>query len=73
MLMYSFIKRKGRVMVGEVVDYIKLAQPTVSYHLKEMKDAGLLSSEKVGKEVYYELADECPVHKRVCAISKVTF
>lgn len=32
-----------------------LAQPTVSHHLKVLVDAGLLTAEKRGRWVYYDL------------------
>ncbi len=35
-----------------------LSQPTVSYHLKKLVDAGLLEREKRGTFAYYRLAPE---------------
>ena len=46
MKIYRFLKDKGENTVGAVVKIAKLTQPTVSYHLKEMRDAGLLMSRK---------------------------
>ena len=34
-----------------------MSSPAVSHHLRLMKQAGLIDSRKVGKEVYYRLAD----------------
>lgn len=39
--------------VGEVAERTQLGMSTVSEHLKQLKEAGLLCSEKVGKEVEY--------------------
>lgn len=63
MKIYSFLRKKGKKTVSDVVDVVNLTQPTVSYHLKEMKDAGLLHSEKVGKEVFYEINKDCVLRK----------
>jgi ArsR family transcriptional regulator len=42
-----------RLNVGQIVDVSTLSRSAVSHHLKLMRDAGVLQSEKVGKEVYY--------------------
>lgn len=42
-----------RLNVGQVVEVSTLSRSAVSHHLKLMKEAGVLRSEKVGKEVYY--------------------
>lgn len=59
MKIYTFLKDKKAATVSEVVDVMDLKQPTVSYHLKEMEDAGLLISKKIGKEVYYQVSGKC--------------
>ena len=47
---------QGRRNVGEIASQFRLSRPAISYHLKVLKDAGILDSEKVGQEVYYWLA-----------------
>jgi len=42
-----------RLNVGQIVEVATLSRSAVSHHLKLLKDAGVLGSEKVGKEVYY--------------------
>jgi len=68
---FSFLRRNGKSTVGEVVKEIGLTQPTISYHLKEMKLSGLLRSERRGKEVYYEIGVSCPYSNNECVLSKV--
>ncbi len=36
---------------------IHMSSPAVSHHLRTLKQTGLISSRRVGKEVYYKLAD----------------
>ena len=36
---------------------VEMSSPAVSHHLRLMKQSGLIDSHKVGKEVYYKLAD----------------
>ncbi len=42
-----------RLNVGQIVEVSTLARSTVSHHLKVLKEAGVLDSEKIGKEVYF--------------------
>jgi ArsR family transcriptional regulator len=37
---------------------VGVSQPTVSHHLKKLKDAGLLTSERRATWVYYKVAPE---------------
>jgi ArsR family transcriptional regulator len=73
MKIYNFLKEKGEETVSAIVGVVKLTQPTISYHLKEMREAGLLKSRKSGKEVYYSLTNKCPAHDRNCVLEKVVF
>lgn len=41
--------------VGDIVASLDVAQPTVSHHLKILKNAGLVRSERQGKQVLYSL------------------
>jgi DNA-binding transcriptional ArsR family regulator len=42
-----------RLNVGQLVEVSTLSRSTVSHHLKILRLAGVLASEKVGKEVYF--------------------
>jgi DNA-binding transcriptional ArsR family regulator len=42
-----------RLNVGQIAEVSTLARSTVSHHLKVLHEAGVLASEKVGKEVYF--------------------
>ena len=44
------------VCVCELIPALGLAQPTVSYHLKQLADVGLLERERRGTFAYYRLA-----------------
>ena len=44
--------------VQEVNKHFFAAQPTISYHLSQLKDIGFLRSEKRGKFMYYSLATD---------------
>ena len=42
-----------RLNVGQIVEVSTLSRSAVSHHLKLLREAQVLQSEKVGKEVYY--------------------
>ena len=42
-----------RLNVGQIVEVSTLSRSAVSHHLQVMREAGVLESEKVGKEVHY--------------------
>lgn len=42
-----------RLNVGQIAEVSTLARSTVSHHLKILREAGVLGSEKQGKEVYF--------------------
>lgn len=50
----------GEKTVSELTEIMKLQQPTVSYHLRQMEKEGLLLSRKEGRKVYYSVKMQCP-------------
>ena len=44
--------------VCELTDPVGLSQPTVSHHLKQLVDAGLVTREQRGKWSYYRVVDQ---------------
>lgn len=51
------------VCIGRIVDKIGLSQPTVTSHMKQLANAGLVSSKKIKNWVFYK-----PNRKRLSAI-----
>ena len=54
------------VCVCDLQDLLGLKQPSVSYHLKQLLDAGIVQREKRGSYAYFSLADGSLRH--VCAL-----
>jgi ArsR family transcriptional regulator, arsenate/arsenite/antimonite-responsive transcriptional repressor len=48
----------GEVCACELVESLRLSQPTVSHHLKVMYEAGLLTKERRGTWIYYRIVQE---------------
>jgi ArsR family transcriptional regulator len=46
-------KHAGKVCVCELVALFDLSQPTVSHHLKVLREAGIVGSERRGLWAYY--------------------
>ena len=51
-------KHAGKVCVCELVPLFELSQPTVSHHLKKLRDAGIVGSEREGLWAYYYVKPE---------------
>jgi ArsR family transcriptional regulator, arsenate/arsenite/antimonite-responsive transcriptional repressor len=51
-------KHAGKVCVCELVPLFELSQPTVSHHLKKLRDAGIVGSERQGLWAYYYVKPE---------------
>ena len=54
------------VCVCDLEGLLDLKQPTVSYHLKQLLDAGIVEREKRGSFAYFSIADGAL--GRVCAL-----
>jgi ArsR family transcriptional regulator len=50
----------GEISVGDIVEHLGLTQPTVSKHLKVLRDHGLVSVREDGQHRYYSL-DSSPL------------
>ncbi|MEV7403020.1 metalloregulator ArsR/SmtB family transcription factor [Streptomyces sp. NPDC091267] len=48
----------GEICVCDLTPAFDLSQPTISHHLKLLKQAGLIASERRGTWVYYRLLPE---------------
>jgi len=44
--------------VADIVDAFAVSQPTISHHLSVLKQAGLVTSRKEGKQVFYTVNRE---------------
>lgn len=42
----------------DIEDFLGLTQPTVSHHMKQLVEAGLVTAEKRGRWVYYAIASD---------------
>jgi ArsR family transcriptional regulator len=57
------------ISVNEIVDKLDVAQPTVSHHLKILKQAGLVQSQRRGKQVLYSL-DQARLARGCCQVAE---
>jgi ArsR family transcriptional regulator len=57
---------EGEKCVCEIFPYVKRTQSTVSIHLGNLENSGVLESRREGKKIFYKIKD-----KRVCDIFRV--
>ncbi|QXD22424.1 metalloregulator ArsR/SmtB family transcription factor [Opitutia bacterium ISCC 51] len=48
--------------VGDIAEHVKLRQPTVTHHMSILTEAGLVTREQEGKQVYYRVNQEAVVN-----------
>jgi ArsR family transcriptional regulator len=46
-------KHAGKVCVHELIPLFDVSQPTISHHLKKLREAGIVDSERQGLWAYY--------------------
>jgi ArsR family transcriptional regulator, arsenate/arsenite/antimonite-responsive transcriptional repressor len=46
-------KHAGKVCVCELLPLFQISQPTLSHHLKKLREAGIVASERQGLWAYY--------------------
>ena len=51
----GLLEGAGELCVTDVAGEFAMAQPSVSHHLRILKEAGLVAAEKRGKEVFYRI------------------
>ncbi len=47
--------KSGTLSAGEIGNHFDMTGATISHHLNILKDANLITAEKQGKYIYYEL------------------
>lgn len=47
--------RDGKMSAGDIVDKFQMTGASISHHLSILKNAGLVTDDKQGKYIYYEL------------------
>jgi len=50
--------QRREMSVGEVVEAFNISQPTISHHLNVLKNVGLVTSRKEGKQIFYSINQE---------------
>jgi DNA-binding transcriptional ArsR family regulator len=51
----TLLLAEKRLSAGEIVAYFEEAWPTITRHLKQLEDAGLIMSEKESTQLFYSL------------------
>lgn len=53
--MVRLLAERGRLCAGEFTGRYDVSQPTISHHLRVLRQAGLVTAERCGTHVYYAL------------------
>jgi DNA-binding transcriptional ArsR family regulator len=53
--------RAGMICACDFVECCDVSQPTISHHLKVLREAGVVTSERHGTNIYYALSPDAAV------------
>ncbi len=67
----EYLLKVDACICGDIVNELPLAQPTVSQHLKELKNAGLIKGNIEGNAICY-CVDHIAIEKIITYFSKIT-
>ena len=56
--------------VNELVEAMEVAQPTVSHHLAILRHAGLVITERRGKQILYQI-DQAKLAENCCQVARI--
>ncbi|MBO5452695.1 MAG: winged helix-turn-helix transcriptional regulator [Clostridia bacterium] len=45
----------NKMCASEILEHMKISQPTLSHHMRILTKAGMVKTDKTGTQVYYEL------------------
>lgn len=48
----------GEICACQILDYFQVTQPTLSHDMKVLMDAGIVTSRRDGKNIYYSLNEK---------------
>ena len=70
LIFMQLLQNYGGMRVGELTDTVGLSRPTVSHHLKILKDAGLVSVYSVGTKNFYHASSNLAKWRQIAHLAK---
>ncbi len=58
MMIFNLL-RKNTMCAFEILEHLQCSQPTLSYHMKQLCDCGLVDATKKGLWVHYSVNEKC--------------
>jgi len=68
--MLGLMQREKELCVCEICDTLKLSQPLVSRHLKQMREADIVQTRQSGKWIIYSLRENETINCFLAAIKE---
>ncbi|WP_222838542.1 ArsR/SmtB family transcription factor [Olsenella uli] len=70
LIFMQLLQNYGGMRVGELTNTVGLSRPTVSHHLKILKDAGLVSMYSVGTKNFYHASSNLAKWRQIAHLAK---
>lgn len=69
LIFIELLKHYGGMRVGELVELVNLSRPTVSHHLKVLKDAGLVNMYEDGTFNFYHVSSNLEIWRSLAELA----
>jgi DNA-binding transcriptional ArsR family regulator len=56
-ILIIYALKEGSLNVGEIAETLNSSQPTISRHLKTLRDSGIVKAHRNGQSIYYTISD----------------
>ena len=56
-ILIIYALKEGSRNVGELAETLNCSQPTISRHLKTLRDSGIVKASRNGQSIYYTISD----------------
>ncbi len=53
----ELLRKNSEMAVSDIAGHFELSQPTISQHLRVLKDAGALKTRKSGQQIFYRICN----------------
>lgn len=53
----ELLRKNGEMTVSDIAGHFELAQPTISQHLRVLKESGALKARKSGQQIFYRICN----------------
>ncbi len=66
MQILSILSRGNKLRAKDILEHLKISQPTLSHHMQLLASSRIVSAEKVGRECFYMIDEKSILEMKDC-------